>query len=241
MLDLLDTSAAHESLKAMYEAGINRLPFEHLVVEWDTDEGVGLQRNILWIFERDPELYPMRSKEVMWHPWGCHLFRIRKDPNTNLDAAVLSPSDIFLGYDPAMSDGYGVVGYHYIAENSLFIDGEDEALKNAVLGTYNRDAKLCIEAVSAIMLMMHTKGVSYEKVEHHKFNKARVKSGKTPTPAYTVISIGQVFNAKGVATTYDPGNGGSRKPMRVHLRRGHTKRVRHGAGRKETKIVFIEP
>lgn len=87
----------------------------------------------------------------------------------------------------------------------------------------------------ALVALLVTKNCDRKVVENTpraKSAKAREDSKSYSTTTY--ISIGRITE------TYRS-EGGSRGPVRAHLRRGHVRKQRFGEGRKEVKTIFIPP
>lgn len=87
----------------------------------------------------------------------------------------------------------------------------------------------------ALVTLLVTKNCDRKIVENTpraKSAKAREDSKSYSTTTY--ISIGRITE------TYRS-EGGSRGPVRAHLRRGHVRKQRFGEGRKEVKTIFIPP
>ncbi len=116
----------------------------------------------------------------------------------------------------------------YDCRHVMRFDKEREGL-NAVVG-----AALCV-----LIVLSHTRGVAKEVVNADalaKLNKARKSRGNSTIPAYTVFKIGHTYNSAGNSTAWHPGT-----KMRPHLRAGHVRQQVCGAGRKDRKLIFVEP
>lgn len=225
-----------KSLEAMHKAGITKLPFPELIVEWDYVMKDGsLKRYFCIVEERDYEREPRTPDEKGEHPWVATLLRYRLDNGE--DFAVLSPSLVYVGFDTEAGPEQEF-GFHY-ASTPAYYWVQDPALLEPYMHATIADEALHIgEAIAAIMLLMHTKGIKKTQHSAPKLSKAREKRGQAPVPTVTTLSIGMVYNEHGEGQAY---GSGTRGPTRVHWRRGHNRGVWHGPGRKQHKIVFIEP
>lgn len=86
-------------------------------------------------------------------------------------------------------------------------------------------------------VVTNIRGMVREEVVSDRLNKKRQKSGKPPVPAYSILRIGHYYTSKGEKVKYVQG----KNPMKIHMRRGHTRHQRYGEGLAETKLIYIEP
>jgi hypothetical protein len=91
-------------------------------------------------------------------------------------------------------------------------------------------------AAAIALLMLNVKGIDKELIETAKLNQARVKRGRIPVPAHTVVRIGTNYDRSGRALS-----AGSRGPMPVHMRAGHTRMQACGPEHADRKPIYIPP
>lgn len=98
------------------------------------------------------------------------------------------------------------------------------------------NAEVAASALCATLVVFSTRGIVRESNPRpEKLNKARAKVGKAEIPEYTYIRIGTYTTRLGKVVNYD-----SRKPVRLHWRRAHTRTQHYGPGNKQTKEIMIE-
>lgn len=243
------------SLLDMKKAGVLRLPFPAMLVEFNTMGGRGI------VLLRDNSYtdvsYPWEGgRGTVLHaqydiirnkPFYGIIHRIEKDADG--EYLILSPGVHSISIEETCPT--------VVNENTTTIDNEGEApwlnlgaatalmfassksLDELLQSTQQKDGSLLWMALASAMLIMNTEGVSREVIDCEKINRTRgTGSNKPPIPRHTYLHIGKVYrSAQGDASDeYVP-----RKSPIPHWRRGHNRTVHHGKGNAQIKTVFINP
>lgn len=235
LLELVMPAGFEHSLLDMKKAGLFRLPFPAMIVEFNfkgvyyvvmlRDQAVGTP------FPWEAESGVVKSSDAEIMPFYGIVFRVDADEDGQY--VVLSPS--VQGISLEDRDGSPWIA---ISAQGLHIFPPSERLDKLVKQTWLKDGAAIYRAVATAMLVMHTEGVKREVVDCSKMNKKRVASNKIPIPRHIVLSIGKVYRSasSNVADAYNP-----RKSPRPHWRRGHLRNVRFGPNRASIKEVYINP
>lgn len=222
LLGLAREEEYHQSLIDMKEAGVLKLPYPAMLVEFD-DNGV---RYFAFLFSPE-DIYndgvePDDVQGVMMY--------IHKDEHGEYLVVPYCINTSAVG-TREKKDSYrlGALRPRWLKKAATL----DEMIGE----TYMKDGRNLTTAWILTMLVMSTQGVQKEIITVDKLNKARSKSGKRhPIPQHTYIRIGHVYQKDGSSVTYD-----ERKSPRPHWRRGHLRRQRCGKGRAEIKLTYINP
>lgn len=163
-----------------------------------------------------------------------HFFLIVKD-----DEALL------VGYRNECAQVYPVL-------NRMSFDFDRKSLENYVTPAFvnmpqmpedlaNFQAKHVTKIVGRLLsiayVVTNIRGIVREEVVSERLNKKRRQAGKEPVPTYSLLRIGHVYTSTGEKLKYVQSN----SPMKIHMRRGHTRHQRYGEGLSETKLIYIEP
>lgn len=244
LLEVMGRDDVVSSLKAMHEAKVMKLPFPVCLVEFDVRRDGQPCREMVVLSERGEGM--RLPQEEVFHPYRANLLRVKRIPGEE-DLLVLSPSTLFLAFvdDAELHDGLGGRGFgtHWFTTPAGYVHEESHRQQvKALRETNESDVRTADTALSAIVLLMNTRGVEKVVVEPTRLNRSRERSGKTPVPRHTVIRIGHVYAKDGTSQRVDPETGKlGRKPVRVHWRKGHTRNVRVGKGRVDTRLVYVDP
>ena len=218
------------SIKAIHEAGLARLPFKDLLVEYDQRDPRNGEsyRVLIMLSERGSELYDYAGLGTGM-PFRANVMRF----NHANHQVTLGNCTIYLSLED-MPEGFGFKSEAGIAGYL------NETLNTKRWGehTGNQEAQIAGIALGAMVLLLHTKGIMREPVESGRLNKARQRSGKPPIPHHVVIRVGHVYDKAGRAIGAGTGKTGRKMP--VHLRRAHMRTQKYGPGRTLEKKVFIE-
>jgi hypothetical protein len=218
LLGLIEEQEYQKSLLDMKRAGVMRLPFPQVIVEY----GNGPQHTITLLEETkdDPE-----------HQFGAVVFHLHRDVGG--EYLVVSPAIIKLD----IRDNEGEPWIKFSGDNALYVTASDKLIELSK-STFLKDTSSIWYALASVMLLMATAGVKREVIEVERLNKSRVLSGKEPIPRHTYISIGHVYRRENseVSDEYIP-----RRSPRPHWRRGHLRMVRFGKGYASSKQVYIGP
>lgn len=210
----------------MKNANVLRLPYPYLWVE-----GMASNGTPVFSFLEDGARYKDLPSDQQPPPGvdiGGMSMAINRDDSG--EYLCVSPSWVWtvLGSDPKD----GEASLKFIAQQADWYTGAGDVVEH----TYMKSAKNAGWAWFTIMMLTGTKGVVQDLVSVPKLNKQRTKSGKHPIPDHIFVRIGHVYQRDGSTKVYD-----ERKSPVPHWRRGHTRRVRVGPGRSETRVVYIAP
>lgn len=236
------------SLTDMKKAGVLRLPFPAMIVEFESATNIqsapgGYCHYIAVLRDQQAEgLQP-------WEPEGFvgsapatnkmfygFAFRLQRDENG--EYLVLSPSISFVEPEDRDGEPWVGVGSQGWLETKPYSLPLTQALDNVVSATYEKDAGVVWHALIGAALLMNTAGIKKEVIEPTKLNRRRQQQNKPLIPRHTYIRIGHVYKHDNStqAEAYEP-----RRSPRPHWRRGHIRNVSIGKGRTGTKRVYIQP
>lgn len=240
LCEIMQEEGTTDSLKAMFEAKVTRLPFPEMVIEYDEPEktrGGGVVRNFIVLGERPQSL--VVGNEEVFHPYRCTILRHVMAPDHH-DMVLVSPAEVLIAFDAEAGDEK-TFGFHYGMLECPYLDRSkisDERMQRLLSRDVDLDSAIAGEALSMATLLLNTRGIQKTVIEPSRLNKAREKKGQAKIPTHTVIRIGHVYAKDGSSQVYDPTG---RKHTRVHWRKGHTRTQRYGQGLTQAKLVFIEP
>lgn len=233
----------HLSLRDMQRAGVLRLPFPQIVVEYNVRADDPATNLVLLIDTKDEQtraLIASKNEHVLNKVDELKLpfmaFPIVMGHASGMDIVGFSPACCLCGMHTEAGDGDPLlISARY--SNPLF-DMDRETMISAMELTKKEVQTWSALAFMSVTLLMITEGVEKERCSVGNLNRKRVASGKAPIPDYTYLKIGRVYrSAKGEdSAAYD-----ARRSPRPHWRRGHLRGVRHGPGREFTRTVFIKP
>lgn len=222
LMELITDKEFRLSLLDMKKAGVLKLPYKDIVVEFPAS-GKGSIYHRIVILSEASEIY---ANDVM----GMS-FTLNRDEHGDYLTVAGSVSGLTIteGVD---KDAWLRIEGHV----AKWVPSKSPVNDDLIKKTYEKDSSNVAIAWYLVALVMSTKGVQKDVINPEKLNKQRVKSGKPSVPTHTYLRIGHVYQRDGSSVKYD-----ERKSPRPHWRRGHIRNVRHGAGRKETRPVWIEP
>jgi hypothetical protein len=212
VVDLMGRNDVQLSIAAMIQAGIARLPFDPLLIEYET----------LGKTNGAKEPIPIHC---------CVLLTERADC---IGAQVMLLYDHPEGELVRCTRDNGYLSVRLIDSHpkpTIQVDSEGAG-----------DTLDCeIAALGAMMalLMLNVRGIEKRVVEVAPLNKQRVKRGRTCIPSHTIIHIGTIYDRQGKGQRYTTDASG--RKMRVHMRRGHARHQAFGEGHQEHKWIFIPP
>lgn len=213
LIQALEPKAMVATAMALMDAGVARLPHEHMLVELDQKNVAGKTiRCCIWITEESVGT------------WLCYMTGI--DEN---DEVYVMDTGVRITLRRPVEDDH----QYLKAQN---IDLETTKYVFEVKPPRDGVDYVAVYAIQAMLLMSHTRGVAKETIDVRKLNKARAAKGKTPIPAYTIYRVGHVYTPRGERVTFAPGV--KRIP---HLRAGHVRKQKYGPGFSQERLVFIEP
>lgn len=239
LLELVMVEGYDKSLIAMRNAGVFRLPFPAMIVEFDYGGSrfiVFLRDNLAKDTEfpwedKPPTISGAEHNAFARSPIYGIVFRIINDVEG--EYLVMSPSANSIDVDDR--DGVPHVG---VSAQSLEFFPNSLKLQELTRLTWLKDGGGIWRAAASAMLIFHTGGVAKEVIECSKMNKKRVANNKIPIPTHTRLHIGKVYrsSASDQADDYIP-----RRSPKPHWRRGYDQPIRYGKGREKLKYKYIEP
>lgn len=211
---LVGNKAAIASIEALMEHGLVHLPYPQMTVQFK--RGSGEITWVLWMQELD----------------GTFNCELRYHATTHDVADVACRAKVTPDYDGNHSAG---VFKATINLNAVRSAGKSEADKQQMAEDL---APLLCCGVTMAVLMTHIAGLEREEhVPPEKLNAARERKGKEPIRRYHYVHVGHVYGSDG--TKHDYNKTGRRMP--IHMRAGHNRRQHFGAGREQTKLIWIPP
>lgn len=220
VVGLLRREDCGKSILAMIEAGIARLPYPQMVVEYVTGENNRFQEIIL--LEEGPN-------ESILATYAMH------DNKHMLDLVTDRP---IIVRPTASMPSEGIPMFQQNARTPVIVGRPGFLIDEAPANRAEQETMVtaCLIAAQLAFLMLNTKGVEKQTVHVDALNKARAKSGKTSIPRHTVVHIGTIYRRDGSSVSRNSATG---RTMPMHVRQAHTRRQHFGKGREEVKIVFI--
>lgn len=243
LLELAQKMEYSKSLLDMKKAGVLRLPFPALTVEFEHETGAheivllrdahhegvfpweeGADKN-----EHLPLLEQAGDPDIDYY--GIRL-SIEKDEGGHY--LTVSPSVVMSG----VSEGENGEPWVKITGFGSEIAPSNPKTEALINKTYRKDAGNVFYAACAAYLLMATAGVSKEVIETKKINRTRLSNGKPAIPKHTYIRIGHVYRSESSSTSdkYE-----ARRSPRPHWRRGFNRRTYYGVGRKQMKWTYFPP
>lgn len=253
---LLDKNGTmHKSLNAMIDGGMVKLPYEQVIVEFDSPANISYGgqdekrickvRHFVWLSEFTSKKPKEKFTAVQWT-----LIENRERPDLVLSPLavacdLMSPAQI----ENSKNDDIEKIGNvdnsagvimravpsHFFYKNRLTTKFQEHILTGNEIDTL----KPISEALCALIVLMHTRGIKQEKITvDAKLNKARAKNDKPLIQDHTVIRIGHFYNRDGERVEYNSNTG---RTMPVHWRQGHWRQQRWGTGLDKVRPVFIKP
>lgn len=245
----------HKSLNAMIDGGMTKLPYDQVIVEFDSPA------NISYADQNEKRIWNTKVRHFVW------LTEFTDKPkerftgvqwtlieNREMSDLVLSPLAVACDLMSATQiennkdDDIEKIGNvnsagaimravpsHFFYKDRLTTKFKEHILTGNEIDTL----KPISEALCALIVLMHTRGIKQEKITvDAKLNKARAKNDKPLIQDHTVIRIGHVYNRDGERVEYNSNTG---RTMPVHWRQGHWRQQRWGTGLDKVRPVFIKP
>lgn len=234
LIEIICGEGFQQSILAMQRAGVLRLPFPAITIEFRKDS-TGGRALVLLRDNAFPERLPWeapldKDNGDFWRKsfYGIP-FRIEADRNG--EYLVISPGVVSSNVEEKDGKPWLEISAqgHDILKNS-------PELSDLIRDTYVKEGALIWRALAAAFLITHTGGVTREVVECAKINRKRLLSNKEPIPRHIVLSIGKVYRSSKSETADDYIPGRSPRP---HWRRGYDQPVRYGKGHTLTKLVYV--
>lgn len=236
--DLLEISlneGFQQSIVDMKKAEVLRLPFPAMTVEFSGPKchylvylrDVVAGGQLSW---ESPDFASGVSDGIQ--PFYGVVFRIQTDDKG--EYLVISPTVLFIDID----EREGIPWLGLTGQSYDICDDHSKEFSELASNTYVKDSGAVWQALASALLVMSTAGVTHEVIDVQRLNRKREESNKPLIPRHTYVKIGRVYRneASDHSDEYVP----RRSPI-PHLRRGHLKMVRFGAGRAQKKQVFIKP
>lgn len=224
-----------KSLDAMHQAGVDRLPFPYVVVEYDWG---GPMLVCISETKLDPDC-----------PFRCTAMTLMHLDRWNEDVLVLCPQTFYVS--PLITLEDGSKGMRWKIRPAGWLLDTPEALALCQLGSVDYWKPEIEPGLVATLLLLNTRGIEKEVVEAPvKLNKARARTNRPPIPKHTVIRVGHLYNRSGARVSYTPGGRGHQA---MHWRPGYTgarwitkkheqfdEALANDEG-KHTILVYVEP
>lgn len=192
-----------KSVEAMQLAGVARLPFPYMVVEYDWG---GPMIVMLSESKREPDC-PFRATAMS-------LIRMK----AGHDVVVLCPQTFYISGLITLGDGSKGMRWKVFAAG--WLKESDEARALADMGSVNYWKPEIEPGLVATLLLLNTRGITREEfVAPERLNQSRAKKGKPAIPSHTIIRVGHVYNRQGRPVSRVEHERG-RQPL--HWRAGYT-------------------
>jgi len=212
---LVSREGMERSFRAMVDAGVEGLPFDPILLEYQSP----LLRGRSFVRLSSQPLVPVQLASENHRPdlWAYPV--------------VMSPA-------PGMPDSY-VVAMAQVDGPIPVIWNREPGPAYIVYyapGKSRLDLDLSLEvsmAMSLAMLMLNTRGVETEHVSMERLDRQRRAQGRLPIGDYSVVRIGHIYDREGRAHSV----GGSGRHMPVHWRAAHVRNMRFGpAGPRDARV-----
>lgn len=234
----------HLSLRDMQKAGVLRLPFPQIMVEFCVRANDPATNLVLLMDmkeesnrERAARKSPQLLEKVDKFGTPFMAYPIVMGHASGIDIVGLPPACCLTGmHDAAGDDDPLLQSVRYA--NPMFDSVPEPRMRAAMDATKTEIQSWSALAFMSVTLLMITEGVQKEQCSVGKLNRKRVASGKSPIPDYTYLKIGRVYRS---GRGDDSAEYDVRRSPRPHWRRGHLRGVRHGPKREFTRTVFIKP
>jgi len=223
---ILERADCVKSVMAMQEAGIMRLPYPLLTVEH-------VQKQITWfthVWETQTdrkEEYPFIAQSIGLFSYPDHGDWIMVNPMTIAISKPFWEENYAMSNYTALMPGFLHDWYNYNCPAEEMMESCITVVKMGVF---------------TALLLLNTRGVEKEVVTPQslrKLNRNREKRKRPSIPAHIILRVGHVYDRKGNAIRFVDQEGHKRQPL--HWRSGYTATRWVGKGRKESRIVYVEP
>jgi hypothetical protein len=247
LMELAQGENFHQSLLDMKKAGVLRLPYPAIMVEFRTPGGrralvmlrdIGQMDNTSTAWEESGSKWkanlPEDHERGVKFDDGFYGVNFFLDNDKDGDYLVTTPGILFIDIrEGAEGQPMMVMG----SDTSNMFANKKEA-SDLIGQTYVKDGSWVWRALCASMLLMHTDGVAKEVIDCSKINRKRANDKKPLIPRHIYLHIGRVYRSadSDVSDEYIP-----RKSPRPHWRRGHLKTFWHGPQKTLKKQRYIHP
>lgn len=215
LYDVLEPKLISESMEAMIKCDVVRLPFDPMMIECTFHDVLPDEHFFLYINGENMRLFSLVDDLAVVHPIKAEISHcITEDGKAGMNVQT---------------------HWAYFPQNAIRAFEIQEAYDKMAHWV----ARVIQRLASLAYVITNIQGVEREVIESERLNKQRVKSDKPPVPTYTLLRIGHAYKQSGEVIKYD--RSASTGLRQVHMRRGHTRNQRFGAGLTETKLIYIEP
>lgn len=229
MMKRADCGAA---VQALQDAGILRLPYEKMVVEWCLNEGCASDIGPFIFDDGGASVegdYIRGNNDIEPIHEFVHMHE-EIHPDTGKYFIVCEYA--FL-YTKSRVGG--------LFEDRFALTFEDNCIKavhDKRIHPRQRDIALnaCVVALNAALVLMNMRGIEREVHTFKPLNKQRIRKGKPAIRDYSYLHIGHIYRADGTRVKYTEGD---HRTMPMHVRSAHTRHQPCGEGRLERKLVYI--
>jgi hypothetical protein len=186
VVKLLQRSDAQSSIAAMIKAGVARLPYNPLLLEYETfgDSGGKLHCCVL-----------LTEKAGGFHAEVMFLYDT-SDGRTAIRSTVLNKEILV----------YLLYNEHDDSKPTIKVEGNGSGDK--------LDCEIVAYATMMALLMLNIRGIEKQHIETRALNKSREKKGKGAIPEHTIVHIGTVFDRNGRGQRFG-GNTGRTMPVHL--------------------------
>lgn len=166
--DLMQREDVQSSYNAVVEAGINRLPYPKMVIEFDNFD--------------NPRIHYVVTLEEHDIP-GSKVFIKACAHFMDSETGVVDMSD---GYVLALASPNQIEMHSQALSNDNWVSDTIEIYKGCVAFS-----------IYVALVMLNTKGIHKTVIETSKLNKKRIRQNGAPIPTHTRISLGVVYRKDG--------------------------------------------
>lgn len=168
VVELLQRNDAQASIAAMIKADVARLPYNPLLLEYETFGDTGGRMHCCVLLSEKAGAFAAEVLLIYEAPDGKTAVR-----STPLNSEIL----VYLLYSG---------------------DNDRPTIKVEGNGSGDKlDCEIVAYATMMALLMLNIKGIEKQHVETHALNKARAKKDKSPIPSHTIVHIGTIFDKSG--------------------------------------------
>lgn len=217
--ELMQRTDCGAAIKALHEAGIFRLPYPKMVVEWQLRDGTP--------YDFAPEFAEWGKLEPI------HEFiHLEEKYDEKLGKYGVVAQYAFL-FTRSRIGGFfqDKLSFTHVDDGLTcgFLKDIDPRMRDVAMGA-------SLIGLNMALVLMNMKGIEREVHSCEPLNKQRVKKGKPAIPQYTYVRIGHVYKADGTRVKYTDGDV---RKMPMHVRSAHTRRQHFGKDNSETKIIYV--
>ena len=229
LLTVMERPDCVESVMALHDAGIMRLPFPVVLVEFD----LGPVRHFTLLWETSTE----RREQ---HPFFAVPISLYSYPDKG-DYLLLTPFTIFVS-EPFRERDQVMVRYAGAAAGYLDADYLERALQATRDRLLEEETDAVTRGLFSSLLLLNTRGVVKEVIDPgERLNRRRVARNRPMIPKHTIIRVGHVYDRSNQQHLFYDSSG--RAKQRLHWRPGYTATRWTGprTGPQVPKLVYVEP